>query len=537
MIKKLLLLLLIIGSPLSYGASDLQADNVLNFCGLNSSSSPFALKPCELSEAQNINFTLEGSVERRDGNALLGGQINANDVTAIYDFFQANGTQDTVAVAGTVISNMDSLDGTWDTVTGAVSLTADVLRDCEVISGTLYCTDGTSTDATWKYTGSGNAADWDSDFATAGSIEKAKYIALFHNYTILANVTLNGGTAHPSRFYWSDLGDPDTFRTTQFIDVEPNDRCGGIGAVEVLGERLVIMKERCGVYNFLFTGQSDIPFVRQKSLCDVGTDSGYTVEEVENTLLFYSRNIPGIYAYDGSACARISDRITPTIKSFDETTSSTMVAAIHPKLNQYWLSMRNSGSTENDRIIVYDFVNDAFSIHTGIEASFLNTINKSGEFKIYSGDYSGYVLEQDTGNSDVLDGTGSQTIDASVKTAWFPLTNPAMTKSLDHIMVYHSLTGNYNLSYGYSFDFETDDRYSGNFSVSVGGATWDAFLWDDGTTWASSGGGNVTRIDTTGAGAFTRIHFYNEEAVASWEVYGISPIFRLRALHRPSSFD
>jgi len=235
-------------------------------------------------------------------------------------------------------------------------------------------------------------------------------------------------------------------------------------------------------------------------------------------------------------CKRISNKIKPTILGFEEAESATITAAVHFPLNQYWFAMKNAGSSEHDRIIVYDFVNNAYSVHTGIEASFMNTLSKSGIQKVYTGDYSGYTLEQDSGNSDVLDGSTGQTIDSTFKTAWFPLSNPAVTKNVQHTMVYHGLTGDYNVGFGYSYDFEDSDRYSGNFSVSAGGDTWDSFSWDDGTLWASSGGGSITRIDNNGAGAFYRIRFHHNADNAAWEIYGISPIFRVLGIHRPSSF-
>ncbi len=527
--KKLLLSILLFSfTATGHAATDLLMDNVLQFnCGLNSNSSPFALKPCELTEAQNVNFTLDGSVQRRDGNAkLASAAFNTTNPQGLYDFIQQDGSQDTVAIANGEIDHMDALDGTFHDITG-------------VYKNELLCTDIESTDGTWQWVGGtdgGQAAvDWDTDFATGGSIENAKYIAVYHNYVILANAEDNGGTDYPARFYWSDLNDPDTWRTTQFIDLRPDDQCGGIGGMEVLGDRLVIFKERCGVFNILFTGDSDLPFVVQNSLCNLGTDSGYTIQEARNALIFYTRNIPGIYTYDGLVCKKATDRITPTIIGFDETTSSTMVAGIHPPLNQYWLSLRNAGSSENDRIIVWDFVNNAFSVHTGIEAGFMETVNKSGEFKLYTLDNNGFVLEQDTGNSDVFEGTASTTIDASIKTAWFPMQAPALTKGMYHTMVYHKLSGAYSVNFGYAFDFEDADQYSTSFSVSQGGTTWD-FVWNQ-AEWASSGGGYVTRIDMTGAGAFLRYHIHNNEDVAAWEIYGITPIFRHSKVHRPSTLE
>lgn len=521
-----------------YAATAINTENILQFnCGLNSLSSPFSLRPCEMTEAQNVNLVLDGSVVRRDGNALLGGQIDANDVTALYDFHQTDGSQDLVAVAGTVIAKTDSLDGTWDTITGSVSLTADVLRDCITHRGELLCTDDTSTDGTWQWTGSGNAADWDTNFSAGGSIEKAKYIALYHNYIFLANVELNGGTAHNSRFYWSDLDDSDTWRATQFIDVEPDDDCGGIGGMRVLGERLVIYKERCGVWNVLFTADSDIPFILEKSLCEIGTDAGFTIKTFSNNHIFYSPNRPGIYLYNGVACREISQKIEPTILGFDEGDSTKMVAGIHAPLDQYWLGIQSAGVSENDRVIVWDLNNDAFSIHTGIEPSFMATVSKSGVRKLYTGDYSGYVLEQDTGNTDVLDGTTGQTIDSSIKTAWFPLGKPSLRKSLDHTMVYHALSGNYNMNFGYSYDFHSMDEYTASFSVFTGGALWDLFDWDDGTLWASTGGGYVSRIDMRGSGGFIRYHIHKNADVASWELYGITPIFRYERVLSPSALE
>ena len=187
-------------------------------------------------------------------------------------------------------------------------------------------------------------------------------------------------------------------------------------------------------------------------------------------------------------------------------------------------------------MIVYDYVNNAFSIHTGIEASFMNTISKSSVFKLYTGDYSGYVLEQDSGNTDALDGTTGQTINSTIQTAWFPLGNPAMFKSLQHLFIYHSLAGDFNMSAAYSFDFEDSDRFIETFNMGVGGALWDSVKWDQ-FQWSSSGGGNVTRIDTTGGGAFVRFHFAHNANNAAFEIYGITPVYRYEKIHRPITLN
>ena len=520
---------------LALAASEPQTENLLKFNrGLNSQSSPFSLSTDELTEANNVNYVIDGSVARRNGNVAVGGAVAAARITALYDFIQSDGAQDLVAVAGTVQAKQDSVDGTWDTITGGPALTTNILRDCVVFENELLCTDDTSTDGTWQLTAGGaTATDWNTNFAV-GSIEKARFVTVFQNYVVLARVEDNGGTDYNSRFYWSTLGDADTWSATDFIDVDTETETGGIGGMEVLGQYLYIFKERGGVYRVRFTGDNSIPFTVEKTACENGTNAGFTIKNFNNVLFYYSQIRPGIYAFDGNECIEISSKIEPTIEGYDESISTEFVAGIHHPRNQYWLGMRSAGSSENDRIVVYDIDNNAFSIFTGIEAAFMASVRYSNVTQMFTGDYSGYALQQDTGNTDTLDGTAGTTIDSSIRTAWLPLGQPVMTKSIMHTMVYHSLAGNYNLNFAYAYDFESADQFMTAFPVYAGGAVWDTDVWDA-FTWASKGGGALTRVDMRGSGAFIRYHIYNNENVASWELYGITPIFRYEKIHRPTS--
>jgi hypothetical protein len=167
------------GNPYST-ASKPVSNNILSG-GLNSTSGPLNVQENESSELQNIDFNKFGSILKRNGYAVLGTAGTAQ-IDGLHWFEFNNGgtlTRQAVVVSGGKFLKMDNLDGTWDDITGGVTITNGHHCDFENFLNTVFVTNG--TDAPFQYSGIGGQVSGVS-LSTAGT-----------NYLALDLLRLDGG--------------------------------------------------------------------------------------------------------------------------------------------------------------------------------------------------------------------------------------------------------------------------------------------------------------------------------------------------------
>ena len=518
MIRKLAALSLIF--LLLTGASEQQvAQFVVNNGGLNTRAGALAVKDNQASDLQNVNLSTTGSIVKRNGNTKFGDSLsNVDNVTLIADYQLVGGTQKVVTASGNKIFKTDSTtDGTWDDITSGETITQDLVFDWSQFRNILVFTNGTDLVLAWDQTSSASDIK---QLTVPTNLTKAKHTAIFNEFHFLGNVTVSS-TDHPSRLHFSNVGEVETWTDTDTVDVGRDKAEGRITMMEPLGDRLVVGKQFGAIYNVFFTGDSDLPFVTQKSFSQIGCGADRSAVVVNNVLFFWSTDGVGFYAYDGLNSIKISDRIQPTLDGFTSDRYADVIGHALPTLGQIWWSMTSSGST-HDRIVIYDYINNAWLIHKGIAANYLQTLEKSGEKLLYSGDYGGRILEQNISNGDVnSSGSDNTAISANYKTRWFDLGNPALVKSLDHVIVYTTVEGAWNLNLAWAFDFSSESFANLDISLSGGDVTWGDANWGV-NNWSTTGGGLVQRLDTSGRGRVMRLTFSNVNVNEPFQVTGFS---------------
>lgn len=457
--------------------------------GLNTTSGPLGLEENESPDLQNIDFDKFGSFLKRNGyTALNTSTISANkEVTGLYWFELASGTRYAVCVCNSALYKMDSLDGTWDVITGSLTLSITHLVDFDTFDDLMLATDNTNTP--FKWTGTSNGAV----MTVPTGLSRAKFVKNFQNYAFLANVTVSG-TAYPSRFYWSTIKDPDTWDSANFIDVTPNDG-QEITGFKVLGDRLVVFKNR-SIYNVFFTGDADIPFVVYKSNSSIGCASHWSIQEIDNGLVFLS--FDGLYFYDGNNSYKISDRITSTLLSYVTAYFVDTVSMVQRYKNRYWLGITGTGTTHN-KVIVWDYFHNSFSLYTGINAASMCTFYVSGtDERPYFGDYNGFIYRADTGTDDYPANTVTA-IDAYYYTNWKSFDDIVDKKGVPCAVIYYMTTAA-TLSFSYYYDLSS----TAQATISI-----------DTTT------GNIYRADLTGRGRVVQYKFANSTAGKTFRVDGL----------------
>src|SRR3990167_2044829 len=486
--------------------------------GLNSASGPLSVESNESSGLQNIDFNKFGSILKRNGYTALNTTAitNTPNSDGLWWFeYVSSGAYASylINVADGKLWKQDSLDGTWDDVTGSVTITADNFCDFETFLNEVYITN--NTDAPFKWTGTGNAAA----MTVPSGLTKAKNVVQFNNYLFLGNVVVSSAT-YKSRFYWSNIKDSATWLATSFIDVAKDDG-QQIVRMAVLGDRLVVFKERA-IYNVFFTGNNDIPFIVSKSSSPVGCVAPFSVQEVENGLVFLASD--GFYYYDGNNSYKISMKIQPTVTGLNTTRFNQAVSVRQKGKNRYFCSVPGSGQTTNDTVIVWDWLLNAFSIYDGINAASMATVWVDAlDERIYFGDYSGFVYRMDSGADDYP--LNVQTaIDAYYYTNWKHYDDIVSQKGVPNVVVYYQ-NSNSILTFAYSYDFESSDTYSQTFSLATGTAVYGSAIWD--TDIYAGAGGLQQRRDLDGRGRVVRFKFANSTIGETMQIDGIGSFAHL----------
>ena len=236
----------------------------------------------------------------------------------------------------------------------------------------------------------------------------------------------------------------------------------------------------------------------------MGCSSFSSIQEVENGHVFFAYD--GFYFYDGINSTKISDRINATILGYNSTNFPKIRSLAQRNKHRIWWTFTSSGQTTNDKIVVWDYYNNAWSVYDGITASSLATFLVSGiDERPYFQDYTGRVYRGDTGNDDYP--ANSQTaIDAYYWTNWRAYGDAVNQKAVPHVYCYYTDNSSM-LNFSYAYDFNDGSVFSQTFDMSVGSATWDNVQWDE-FQWTGSGG-SIRRLDLTGRGRTIRFKFAN----------------------------
>jgi hypothetical protein len=351
--------------------------------------------------------------------------------------------------------------------------------------------------------------------AVPSGLTAAKYVKQFSNYLFLGNVTVSGIT-YPSRIYWSAIKDTSSWDAANFIEIAKDDG-QEITGMKVLADRLVIYKRRA-IYNVFFTGDADIPFILPgggKSNSSVGCIAPFSIQEVENGHVFLAPD--GIYYYDGMNSYKLSHRITKTLDSFNQTNLNNAVSCVHKAKNRYMLSFTSSGMTEADRVVVWDYFNNAFSVYVGIAPCSLATFFVSSfEERPYFGDFDGFVYRMDTGTDDYPLNTANA-VSSYFYTNWKAFDDLCDQKGVPHVYLYYQ-TSNSVLTFAYSYDFETTDQYTQTLTLATATDTYGTGIYGT-AVYAGSGGGS-TRRDLTGRGRTVRFKFANATLGETFRIDG-----------------
>lgn len=380
--------------------------------GWNTKAGPFSLGKDQLSDAQNV-FVLYGKLLKMNGSAAINSSaLNSSAVvTGLCDWQTAAQSRYCLAVAGTKIYQSLNLGSTFTDISGAATITAgqNNQHSFASLNNILAIVGGTTPDTPLQWGGAGNVA------SLAGSPPAGNLVTTANNFMFISGVA-----ATPSRVYWSNVSDPGTWGASQYVDFRLSD--GDIvTAIVPLNYNLVIFKRRST--GILYTQTNTVSgAVTLAPLTQINVGIGCAGGQCWDILPDGRIAVLGpdahLRLFDGTNFEDVSDppppmsNIQPTLDLINFSRIPFACVRVYPGLKQIWLSISSGTATTNNTILVYDYELHAWQSAIPdrnanvMVASIDNRTTPSHPIVLLTGNYGGFVYEQDKGttNAENTDG-------------------------------------------------------------------------------------------------------------------------------------
>lgn len=495
-----------------------------NIGGLKTRQTVTNIPSNSASDLRNVNFDTNGAICVRNGYTKLNSSVVPLPIClGLFPFTKEDGTHYLVGVftdaSTTKIYKMDDYDGSWDDITGALSLTAS---ETGYVSFTMYLDTLIGTDginAPWKWTGTGNAAA-----LSISEFTLAKFVTTYKDRLVFFHTT-ESATLYPHRARWSNSGTIETYSAADYTD-EFAGSDNGIAGVRTLYDEVYVFKNSLnnGIKKLYYTGNADVPFAVASS-GEVGTLSHFSISEIflegQGAGLIYLGTDKKIRFFNGSYDASLSDDITPTIAAFNSTKMSTCYSCNFGSLNQVWFTFANGSSTSNNRILVFDTRYAAFLLHDNISANVLCCSYSSSNVEyLLSGGTNGYVYRQNIGNKD-----DNSSFTAYYCTAWLDFGSLLNFKKFGWVQVYINEVQSVSFNIGYNFDYAEGVKTTKTFSVASSADTF-PFTFPI-SLYGLKILSKTAKIYHTGKNRVIRFKFSSNNTQYQWKIYGFNVIGKI----------
>ncbi len=352
----------------------------------------------------------------------------------------------------------------------------------------------------WKLLSNGTIADnstttlLDNDTTASGAVYPSTYVAtppkgklliIHKNRLFLANDPNN-----PSRLFYSDDSNPDYFvSTSYYFDIRPDD-----------GDQITFIKQWLGI---LTVGKEN---TIQKMYTDgatpatdwevsdpysfLGCKSMYSAKETPIGIIYLRTD--GLYKFSGQSSSLISESVTSEINDISESNLPNCWGEFHK--NVYYLSYtsKSSGSSTNDKILVFDLLSNAYSIDTfGVNCFTIFNSGSDWDVLYSGGSNSGKVYIHANPSYEIKHSKHSDFTGTFTNSRYIPVSvggdsdNPVI--EISRTATIDSLTGNINSMTG-TID---RDSFTGNYisqALEVSASSYDKIYWNEDL----GSGGNIT---------------------------------------------
>lgn len=357
------------------------------------------------------------------GNTLLGGSA----------YEPTSGVKEiVVCVNGASNAQLSKWTGSGSfSLIGSANLTKDLKMNFTQAADYLFGFNGT------------DEVDYDGTTVThnRAGVPKGKFGLLFHNYFFVGGVT-----GFPNRLYWSDLGDPTTFDSANFVDVNANDG-DMLTGLSILNDQLVVFKHYStwaisGFDGSTFSVTTQSGQNTQLRSAGVGTPSHQSIVTLGRDLFYlsFSGATPYFRSFNQTVFSATvesgiaSDELQGTMDGLNKA-QLVNCAGIFDGKYVYW-SIANGSSETNNLIVVLTTGNriatkigsmEPWVTFTGANIGQFFTSTISGRARVYGIDATtvGKVYLFNDTSSYIDAGTGNP-VTLKIETRDFMSSNPAL---------------------------------------------------------------------------------------------------------------
>lgn len=480
-----------------------------NTGGLNTRVSEMILKPTESPDLLNVKLTKYGAIVKEKGYILYNSTpiTGSPEVGGIYNYIKSQ-TYAEYLIVGAGTKLYTASNGSFTDITRTSSGYANnAIWDFSTFNNICIAVNGENEPQ--KYSGGANAEDLGGSPPSGASC-----VEVFKNRVFMA-----GSTSNPTKLSYSALSNPEDWTTVDdagWIEIGLNDGQKIIG-LKAFFDVLIIFKEH-SIY--VLSGSSGNPvsddyFSVGSINSSIGAVSNRSIVQVGNDIYFLSDkgifNLKGVQSYGDLNVSNISFKIQPLIDELNKSALSKSLAINDSEEDRIWFFVPKGSSSQNDTILIYDYMLDAWTKRSGFSSKSALVFKDSslGQNKLYTGSYNGYIYNQKQGYS-----YAGSPIVAYYTTPWLDLTNYRLRKRVRDIQFIIVPTGGYYMGVTYGWNFV--DNNSGNLNVYLSGdvSFWgkasvdeNAAVWDT-DEWDTSVAIKVTKI-INGSGNVLQLKFWN----------------------------
>ena len=464
--------------------------------GLNDSAESTVLTPEEASDIQNFILNTSGAIRTRQGFTQTNAASLGSTAVATGLAFYKQSDGDRFIVESVSNGSSDSLqkmdyvggvpDGVWDEITpsGGLSLQDDQLADFAVVEDVLVFEDGLATTASYEYNGTSVADALDGSPPNATIVEFHKRI-----------LWLAGRSDAKNRVDFSNLDEPETYTSTDFLLVETDDGQLITGLKSALDCLYVFKTE--SIWRICGSDRDNLNL--EQMVRGIGAASNQSIALINNKFVFQTSQ--GNFAiYDGGITVQMisgkiqgtlsnlnSDRVPKTVAlAFDDGTGD----------DDYYACVSQTGSGTHTLVLLFDTFHQAWTKFKGMNCNAM-TVAEIGTAQraLLFGDYGGNLLRYPDGETD-----NGAIIDAFYQSGDLRFPEIPTQKTFRDIQVFMRSQGDGRLAgFRYQIDFGAI-TVSDEVDLSGTGALWDTAIWDTDTY--ADNATVIRRIETNKRGDF-----------------------------------
>lgn len=246
-----------------------------------------------------------------------------------------------------------------------------------------------------KWAGSGVVS------ALGGTPPNGKYCLEFFGYVFIFNTA-----SDPNKGFWCAQFNIESWTTgTDFLDYGSE----AVEMVEVQGTQFVAQTRQQVFFN-AFTGDSVVPFTKQRLDFDIGTESSRGKVNYKGVIYYIGLDGHIYKMPPNSFPERLSDKKIPIFISstINRTRLNQTVAIVNEERNEIWFAYAAAGQSYNSYVLALNTLTERFYPHNAIEieaaTSFVDT---TGAFILLTGDTVGWIYTQNSGDTDYLRGVAT----------------------------------------------------------------------------------------------------------------------------------